>query len=77
MAAYKREIEAHEDPEARRREIEAMLDRVRSPFRTAEMFGIEELIDPRDTRPLLCDWVREAYRVAATRLGPRGRGMRP
>jgi acetyl-CoA carboxylase carboxyltransferase component len=77
MAAYKREIEAHPDPEARRREIEAMLDRVRSPFRTAEMFGIEEIIDPRETRRLLCDWVRDAYRIEATRLGPRARGMRP
>lgn len=77
MAAYKREIESHPDPDKRRHEIEAMLDRVRSPFRTAEMFGIEEIIDPRDTRRLLCDWIREAYRVEATRLGPRARGMRP
>jgi acetyl-CoA carboxylase carboxyltransferase component len=77
MAAYKREIEAHADPEARRREIEAMLDRVRSPFRTAEMFGIEEIIDPRDTRRLLCDWIGEAYRIESTRLGARLRSMRP
>lgn len=77
MAAYRREIEAADDPDARRREIEAMLDEVRSPLRTAEMFGVEEIIDPRDTRRLLCEWVVDAYRVEATRLGPRLRGMRP
>lgn len=77
MAAYRREIEAAPDPEARRREIEDMLDQVRSPLRTAEAFGVEEIIDPRDTRSLLCEWVFDAYRSEATRLGPRARSMRP
>lgn len=77
MAAYKRDIEADADPDRRRREIEAMLDKVRSPFRTAEMFGIEEIIDPCDTRALLCDWVTQAYRIEAARLGRRTRAMRP
>jgi hypothetical protein len=54
-----------------------MLDLVRSPLRTAEAFGVEEIIDPRDTRMLLCEWVREAYRLETTRLGPRRRSMRP
>ena len=39
-----------------RAEIDERLNRVRSPFRTAETFGIEDLIDPRETRPLLCEW---------------------
>ena len=50
MAAYRRDIEAAPDPDGRRREIEEMLNELRSPFRTAESFGIEEIIDPRDTR---------------------------
>ena len=50
---------------------------MRSSVRTAEAFGVEELIDPRDTRPLLCEWVEEAYRVEATRLGVRQRSVRP
>jgi hypothetical protein len=58
-------------------EIEARLNRLRSPFRTAEAFGIEEIIDPRDTRPLLTDWVALAYENEATRLGPKVRGTRP
>jgi len=77
MAAYRREIEAAADPDARRREIEETLDRVRSPLRTAEMFGVEDIIDPRETRPLLCEWVADAYRSEATRLGVRTRTMRP
>jgi hypothetical protein len=31
-------------------EIEARLNKLRSPFRSAEGFIIEEIIDPRDTR---------------------------
>lgn len=77
MAAYRREIEASPDPEARRREIEDMLNELRSPLRTAEAFGIEEIIDPRDTRPLLCEWVANAYEVLPSELGPKRRGCRP
>jgi acetyl-CoA carboxylase carboxyltransferase component len=77
MAAYRREIEAAPDPDARRREIEEMLNELRSPFRTAEGFGIEEIIDPRDTRPLLCEWVATAYERLPADVGPRRRGCRP
>lgn len=77
QAAYKRDIESAENPDARRRELEAMLEQYRSPFRTAEAFGIEEVIDPRDTRPLLCDWVRLAYEIIPSQLGPKTRTPRP
>lgn len=77
MAAYRRDIEASPDPEARRSEIEAMLNELRSPFRTAEAFGVEEIIDPRDTRQLLCEWVETAYEVLPSELGPKRRGCRP
>jgi acetyl-CoA carboxylase carboxyltransferase component len=77
MAAYRREIEASPNPEARRREIEDMLNELRSPFRTAEGFGIEEIIDPRDTRPLLCEWAATAYECLPAELGIKKRGCRP
>ena len=77
QAAYRREIEASPDPAARRSEIEEMLNELRSPFRTAEAFGIEEIIDPRDTRSLLCEWVETAYELLPTELGPKRRGSRP
>lgn len=78
-AAYRRELEAAEDPVALRAEIEARLSAVRSPFRTAERFGIEEIVDPRDTRPLLCDWAARAHELVRQDLaaGPRARGLRP
>jgi hypothetical protein len=46
---------------AYRREIESAPD----PEATGQ-----ELIDPRDTRPLLCEFVAEAQRVLQTQLGP-------
>jgi acetyl-CoA carboxylase carboxyltransferase component len=78
-AAYRRELEAAEDPVALRAEIEERLNAVRSPFRTAERFGVEEIIDPRDTRPILCDWAQRAHELVAHERGqgPKERGLRP
>lgn len=67
-AAYRREIETAADPEAKRREIEARLNALASPFRTAEATG-QDIIDPRDTRPLVAEFVADAQRVLATHLG--------
>ncbi len=69
MVAYKREIEAAEDPKAKREEIEARLEAIASPFRNAHAMDIENLIDPRDTRPLLVEFVRSAQNVLATQVG--------
>jgi acetyl-CoA carboxylase carboxyltransferase component len=77
QAAYRRELEAAEDRAALEAEITARLDALRSPFRTAEAFGVEKIIDPADTRRLLCEWAPDAHRVAATQLGPPARGPRP
>jgi acetyl-CoA carboxylase carboxyltransferase component len=76
-AAYRRELEAAPDRAKLMKDIETRLNALRDPFKTAEAFGIEEIIDPRDTRALLCDWVELAYRNEAMRLGPKARGMRP
>jgi len=57
--------------------IRARLDAVRNPLRTAERFGIEEIIDPRETRPLLCDWVKDAYAVLPACPGRPSFGTRP
>jgi acetyl-CoA carboxylase carboxyltransferase component len=78
-AAYKRDIASAADPEARRAEIEKTLKAVTSPFRTAEHFSVEEIIDPRDTRALLCDWAERAHELVRYELpaGPKARGPRP
>ncbi|MFC0590162.1 acyl-CoA carboxylase subunit beta [Novosphingobium aquiterrae] len=60
--AYKAEIEAADDPAAHLAAIRERLNKVRSPFRTAEIFGIEDIIDPRETRPLLCEFADLAWR---------------
>jgi acetyl-CoA carboxylase carboxyltransferase component len=78
-AAYRRELEAAEDPAALRAEIAARLEAVTSPFRTAERFSVEEIIDPRDTRPILCDWAERTHELVRYELsgGPKKRGPRP
>jgi propionyl-CoA carboxylase beta chain len=74
-AAFRRELEAHPDPAQRLAEIKAWMESLRSPFRTAEAFYAEEIIDPRDTRPLICEWVHLAQRVLDR--GESRWGMRP
>ncbi len=59
-AAYRREIEAAEDPEAHRLAIEERLLRLRSPFRAAHRGDVIDLIDPRETRSLACRFVNLA-----------------
>ncbi len=68
-AAYRREIESAPDPAVRKAEIERRLQAIASPFRTAEAFNIEDIIDPRDTRPILCDFVETAQPVLKQQLG--------
>jgi len=75
-AAHRTEIESSQDPKKHLRELEKMYKALASPFRTAEAFGIEDIIDPRDTRSLLCNWVESAYNIEKTNLGPKKRGMR-
>jgi acetyl-CoA carboxylase carboxyltransferase component len=77
-AAYRREIESAQDPVQREREIEEEVRRYASPFRTAEAFALEDLIDPCETRPYLCRFLEAAWPGMRTRLGPKARpGVRP
>jgi acetyl-CoA carboxylase carboxyltransferase component len=76
-AAYKADLENSDNPEALRQGLLRKLEKVISPFRTAERFGIEEIIDPCDTRPLLCEWVKDAYRLLPQQLGVSKHMMRP
>jgi len=78
--AFRREIETAPDPEARRAELEAELAAAQSVFPRASEFGVHALIDPRETRERLCDWVLEiGPALAQLRLaaGPRRYRMRP
>lgn len=74
MAAHKAEIDAALDPAAKRAELEAFYLNMTSPFRTAEKFGVLDIIDPRETRSILCDWVEDAWEVVKVNHIHAGRG---
>ena len=78
-AAYKRQLAEAEDPVALRAELEARIESARGPVGPLNKFQIEEMIDPRDTRRLICEWVDTAYQVInqAASLGPREIQFRP
>ncbi len=77
-AAFRKEIAAAENPKAREAEIEASLRADASPMRTAEAFGVEEIIDPRETRPYLCRFIDAAQSRLATSVGQKPKyGVRP
>jgi len=75
--AFGRQIAAADDPEALRKELEEKLAAGQSPFPRAEGFSVHELIDPRETRARLCDWLDWATPGRATNLGPYATTMRP
>ena len=77
-AAYRRDIAAAPDPKAREAEIEAEIRAYASPFRSAEAFAVEDIIDPRQTRPYLHRFIEIAQTRIQTQLGPKFRtGVRP
>lgn len=73
--AYKQELADSDDPDALIETIRERLNNVRSPLRTAEKYSIEQIIDPRDTRQALCNWIRLAQ--YSLKPGPTAFGYRP
>ena len=74
-AAFKSDLEKSEDPDKLLKEIEERMENVRSPFRTAESFLAEEIIDPTKTRELICEFTNLAAPLRKT--GKVGFGLRP
>ncbi|MDG2307892.1 MAG: carboxyl transferase domain-containing protein [Candidatus Binatia bacterium] len=69
--AFRREIAEAPDPDAKRKELEELLSKGRTPFPSADFFSVHDLIDPRRTRPALCEWlesVQPSMRARVTRL---------
>ena len=75
--AFHREIAAAPDPEAKRRELEEQLAAKQSPFPRAEAFAVHELIDPRETRPMLCRWIDRIEPLLDRLKGPSSFTARP
>ncbi|MFT3800499.1 MAG: carboxyl transferase domain-containing protein [Burkholderiaceae bacterium] len=78
-AAYKRQLAEAADPAALRAEIEARIESVRGPIGPLNRFQMEEMIDPRETRQRVCEWLPDACRIASApaRLVPRALQFRP
>ena len=78
-AAYKRQLAEAADPAALRAELNARIETARGPVGPLNRFQMEEMIDPRDSRRLVCEWVETAYRVIGQpgALGPRDLQFRP
>ena len=75
--AFRRQIAAAADPVAERARLEAEMAAKLSPNARAESFAMHELIDPRETRGYLCQWVEWSEGPQKQLLGPRGFGIRP
>lgn len=75
--AFARQLAEADDPEAMRKELEDKLAAGQSPFPRAESFSVHELIDPRETRPRLCDWLDWIEPGRGVDLGPYATTMRP
>ncbi len=78
-AAYKRQLAEAADPEALRAEINARIESARGPIGPLNRFQMEEMIDPRDTRRWVCEWIENAYRIISqpSLLAPRSIQFRP
>lgn len=74
-AAFKSDLEQAEDPDALLAEIRSRMEKVRSPFRTAESFLVEEIIDPRETRARLTEFANLA--APLRQPGKTAFGLRP
>jgi acetyl-CoA carboxylase carboxyltransferase component len=68
-AAYKRQLAEADDPAALRAELNARIESARGPLGPLSRFQLEEMIDPRDTRAMVCDWVETAYKVVSQPAG--------
>lgn len=75
--AFAREIAAAADPAVRQKELEDMLARTQSPFPRAEGFSVHEMIDPRETRPKLINWLDTALAAQTDPPVPYMTTMRP
>ncbi|KAK4942744.1 hypothetical protein LTR10_017504 [Elasticomyces elasticus] len=73
-----KQIGEKQGPEAvkqRYKELEDEYLRLMNPIRTAQHFNVEEIVDPKDTRRIVCRWAKEMYGVLMQeRLADRAAG---
>lgn len=77
-AGHKSTLETAADQTRARSELESYYNQFGSPFSTAETFNFDDLIDPRDTRPLIIRALHTARAGNTAPLGPKTRhGVMP
>lgn len=76
--AFRRDIASAPDPALRQAELEEEIRELASPFRMAEAFAVEDVIDPRETRRYLCRVVEAMQARLRMNVGVKSRaGVRP
>ncbi|MGI9325578.1 MAG: carboxyl transferase domain-containing protein [Pseudomonadales bacterium] len=78
-AAYKRQLAEAKDPAALRAELNARIESARGPLGPLSKFQMEEMIDPRDTRRYVCEWLESVWQIVSSpsELHPRVLQFRP
>ena len=75
--AFARQLAEADDPDALRAELEAKMASANNPFPRGEAFNVHEVIDPRETRARLCDWLDWIAPILESQKGPTTYGIRP
>ncbi len=72
-SAHRRQIQASDNPSTLIAEVEARMRQAATPWKTAEAFGVEEMIDPTETRGIIIRFLKAAQGVIKHSLGPNPR----
>jgi len=72
-AGFSREIAAADDPAEYRRLVEERMHALSDPWKTVEAFGVENMIDPRETREVVCAFINASTGLLETKRGPQQR----
>lgn len=75
-AGFSREIDEADDPAAYRAAVQESFRDIADPWRTVEAFGVEAMIDPRETRMIVGDFLNASLHRVKTELGPQKRQWR-
>ncbi len=68
--ARKSEVESEEDPEKARKELEEQFEEMEGPYMAAGSYRIDEILDPRETRPTIIRHLEIARARRKETLGP-------
>jgi acetyl-CoA carboxylase carboxyltransferase component len=68
--ARKSEVDSEEDPEKKRKELLEKFEQMEGPYMAAGSYRIDDIIDPRETRPIIIKHLEVARTRRKEPLGP-------